>query len=99
MNEPGQFITWQEVKNHAIPVYNQIRAIDSNNLILVPTPSFSQNILDAANDPIVDAETANGANNIAYTMHFYAQSHNFRERADQALSKGIAIFVSEWGNE
>jgi endoglucanase len=97
MNEPGQFISWQEVKNHAIPVYNQIRAIDSNNLILVPTPSFSQNILDAANDPIVDAETANGATNIAYTMHFYAQSHNFRERADQALSKGIAIFVSEWG--
>jgi len=97
MNEPGQFISWQQVKNHAIPVYNEIRAIDSDNLILVPTPSFSQNILDAANDPIVDIETANGATNIAYTMHFYAQSHNFRERADQALSQGIAIFVSEWG--
>jgi endoglucanase len=97
MNEPGQFISWQQVKNHAIPVYNEIRAIDSDNLILVPTPSFSQNILDAANDPIVDAETASGASNIAYTMHFYAQSHNFRERADEALSKGIAIFVSEWG--
>ena len=97
MNEPGQFISWQQVKDHAIPVYNEIRAIDSDNLILVPTPSFSQNILDAANDPIVDAETANGASNIAYTMHFYAQSHNFRERADEALSKGIAIFVSEWG--
>jgi endoglucanase len=97
MNEPGQFISWQQVKNHAIPVYNEIRAIDSDNLILVPTPSFSQNILDAANDPIVDGDTINGASNIAYTMHFYAQSHNFRDRADQALSQGIAIFVSEWG--
>ncbi len=91
MNEPGHDISWSQIKAHAYSVYDEIRAIDSDNLILVPSPNWSQDILTPSQDPL------NGVENVAYTMHFYAQSHNFRSAAEQALDNGIAIWVSEWG--
>ena len=91
MNEPGHDISWQQVKDHASSVYSEIRNIDNNNLILVPSPNWAQSILTASQSPLTNVE------NVAYTMHFYAQSHNFRNEADQALANGIAIWVSEWG--
>ena len=37
--------------------------------------------------------------NLAYSLHFYAGSHGqpLRDKADYALSKGLAIFITEWG--
>jgi len=37
--------------------------------------------------------------NVAYTLHFYANTHReaLRAKARQALNAGIALFVTEWG--
>ena len=48
-------------------------------------------ILDPANDPI------KGFGNLMYTMHFYAGTHKqwLRDRTDEAIAKGLPVFVSE----
>ena len=93
-NEPLQ-VSWSGViKPYAIAVIAAIRAIDPDNLIVVGTPSWSQDVDVAANDPIT------GYANIAYTLHFYAGTHGqfLRNKASTALSKGIPLFVTEWGS-
>jgi Cellulase (glycosyl hydrolase family 5). len=63
-NEPLQ-ISWSGViKPYAEAVIAAIRAIDPDNLIIVGTPSWSQNVDEASWDPIT------GHINIAYTLHF-----------------------------
>lgn len=91
-NEPLQ-ISWADsVKPYAEAVISEIREIDSNNLILVGSPTWSQDVDVAANNPIE-------SNNIAYTLHFYAATHKqfLRDKAKRALDKGVALFVSEYG--
>jgi endoglucanase len=91
-NEPLA-VSWSGVvKPYAQTVVNAIRAIDPDNLIIVGTPNWSQNVDEAANDQIA-------ATNIAYTLHFYAGTHFqwLRDKANTAMSKGAAIFITEWG--
>jgi endoglucanase len=93
-NEPLQ-VSWSSViKPYANAVIAEIRKIDSHNLIVVGTPTWSQDVDVAANDPIT------GYANIAYTLHFYAGSHgqSLRDKASTALSRGIPLFVTEWGS-
>jgi endoglucanase len=92
-NEPLQ-VSWSGViKPYAQAVIAAIRAIDPDNLIIVGTPTWSQDVDAAANDPIT------GYANIAYTLHFYAGTHGqwLRDKASTALSRGIPLFVTEWG--
>ncbi len=92
-NEPLD-VSWSEViKPYAIQVINAIRDIDSDNLIVVGTPEWSQRVDLAALDPI------EGFQNIAYTLHFYTVFHKqeLRDIADSAIEKGLPIFVTEWG--
>ena len=91
-NEPLQ-VSWSGVvKPYAQAVTNAIRAIDPDNLIVVGTPTWSQDVDVAAADPVAGT-------NIAYTLHFYAASHKaaLRAKASTALSKGVALFVTEYG--
>jgi endoglucanase len=91
-NEPDDY-TWKEVKEYSITVIDAIRAIDKDNIILVGSPHWDQDIDTVAMDPIT------GQTNIMYTMHFYAGTHKkwLRDRTDTAMGKGIPIFVSECG--
>lgn len=92
-NEPLQ-VSWSGViKPYAMAVIAAIRAIDPDNLIIVGTPSWSQNVDEASWDKI------SGYSNIAYTLHFYAGSHTqwLRDKAVTAMNNGIALFVTEWG--
>lgn len=91
-NEPQQISWSQEVKPYSEAVVGEIRAIDPDNLILVGNPTWSQDVDVAANDPLE-------FDNIAYSLHFYAASHKqyLRDKAAKALSKGVALFVSEFG--
>lgn len=84
--------SWAEIKDYSEEVIAAIRAIDSDNLIIVGTPFYSQFVDDASEDPIDDV-------NVAYTLHFYAASHQGTEmgRAINALKNGIPLFVTEWG--
>jgi endoglucanase len=92
-NEPLA-VSWSTtIKPYAQAVISAIRAIDPDNLIIVGTPNWSQDVDVASSDPIT------GYSNIAYTLHFYAATHkaSLRSKASTALSRGIALFVTEWG--
>lgn len=90
-NEPMN-TSWEEIKTYAELVIPEIRKY-SDNLIIVGTPNWSQDVLAAANQPIDD-------NNVAYALHFYAGTHKewLRDNADLAMINGIALFVTEWGS-
>ena len=93
-NEPLQNVDWsKQIKPYAEQVIAKIRAIDPDNLIIVGTQTWSQDVDKAAADPI------KGFTNIAYTLHFYAGSHkqSLRDKAQKALDKGIALMITEWG--
>jgi endoglucanase len=89
-NEPDKE-TWPEVKAYALEIIKVIRAIDPDNIILVGCPTWDQDVNLPAADPIV------GYNNLMYTMHFYAGTHEkwLRDRTDAAIKAGLPIFVSE----
>ncbi|MCW3089763.1 MAG: glycoside hydrolase family 5 protein [Ferruginibacter sp.] len=89
-NEPD-YETWPEVKKYSTEVIATIRAIDPNNIILVGSPHWDQDIMLPAADPIT------GFNNLMYTVHFYAATHKqfLRDRTDAAIAKGLPVFISE----
>ncbi len=90
-NEPTK-VSWAVVKSYAEDVIEAIRQY-SDNLIIVGSPTWSQDVDKAAADPIDDI-------NVAYTLHFYAGTHKawLRDRAERAMEDGIALFVTEWGS-
>jgi len=93
-NEPLKDVSWSNtIKPYAERVIAAIRAIDPDNLIVVGTPTWSQDVDIAAKDPLKGT-------NLAYTLHFYAGTHkqDLRNKADAALNKGLPLFVSEWGS-
>lgn len=92
-NEPLA-VSWSgTIKPYAESVISAIRAIDPDNLIVVGTPTWSQDVDVASADPIT------GYDNIAYTLHFYSGTHqqSLRNKATTALNNGVALFATEWG--
>jgi endoglucanase len=93
-NEP-EAIGWDTVKNYAVQVIAEIRKYDPDNLIVVGSSHWDQDVDVAAADPIT------GFKNIAYSFHFYASDpyHQDRLRAkgDLAIKKGLPLIVTEWG--
>ena len=89
-NEPD-YESWDEVKKYSIEIIKTIRAIDPDNIILVGSPHWDQDVHVVADDPI------SGYDNLMYTLHFYAATHmqQLRDRGDYALSKGLPLFISE----
>jgi endoglucanase len=89
-NEPDHE-TWTEVKKYSEEVIRVIRSIDKDNIILVGSPRWDQEVQLPAADPIKDFD------NLMYTMHFYAGTHKqwLRDRTNEAIKNGLPIFVSE----
>lgn len=92
-NEPNGGTSWKQIKSYAQSVIREIRKIDKNAVILVGTPTWSQDVDLAAKDPI------KGYKNIMYTLHFYANTHrsSFRTKAEKAVKAGLPLLVSEFG--
>ena len=94
-NEPnGRNVTWDKnIKPYAEEIIAAIRKYDPDNIIIVGTPNWSQDVDIAAKNPII------GQKNIMYTLHFYAGSHGnaLRKKASAALKAGIPLFVTAWG--
>jgi endoglucanase len=88
--------TWQAIKPYSQNVTNAIRAIDPHNIVIIGTPVYCQRPDVAVNDPIEGA-------NLAYSAHFYAGQNSsahrqaLRSRIFYAMSKGFAVFVTEFG--
>ena len=91
-NEPMQ-ISWKDdVKPYSEEIIKAIRENDPDNLIIVGTTTWSQDVDIASLDPLE-------FKNIVYSLHFYASSHkqDLRNKARIALDNGAALFVSEFG--
>ena len=73
-----------------IPV---IRGNDPDAVILVGTPTWSQDIDQALADPLTEY------GNLMYTFHFYAATHrqDLRSRLERTVDLGLPVFVSECG--
>ncbi len=92
-NEPNGNVTWAgDVKPYAQRLVSVIRARSPKSIILIGSPTWSQDIHLAAADPIE-------GENLMYTLHFYAGTHgqDLRNRIDSVRAAGLPVFVSEWG--
>jgi endoglucanase len=91
-NEPMQISWADDVKPYSEEVVSAIRAADPDNLIIIGTTTWSQDVDIASEDPLE-------GRNLVYSLHYYASSHkqNLRDKAQKALDNGAALFVSEYG--
>ena len=91
-NEPNSSATWEGIKNYANEVIPIIRANDSNAVIIVGTPTWSQDINLAADSPLQ-------YNKLMYSLHFYAATHTqwLRDRLTACINKGLPVFITEFG--
>ncbi len=91
-NEPNGGVDWNTIKIYADDVISTIRKYDSDAIILVGTPTWSQDIDQVAANPV-----SNGFN-VMYTLHFYAATHkdNIRNKLITALNSGTPAFISEF---
>lgn len=92
-NEPNGDVKWSDIKEYAERVIPVIRNNDNDALIIVGTPTWSQDVDIAAEDPITEYE------NILYTIHFYAATHkeDLRNKMKKALDSNLPLFCSEFG--
>ncbi len=93
-NEPNGYASWSgDVKPYAEEVIPVIRNNDPDSVIIVGTTTWSQDIDKALADPLK-------YDNIMYALHYYATTHTdwLRDRVKDCYSKGLPIFVSEFGN-
>lgn len=92
-NEPNGGVSWQRIKTYAEQVIPVIRQQDEDAIIIVGTPTWSQDVDQAAANPIT------GYENIMYTLHFYADTHrdSLRQKMVNAIGAGLPVFVSEFG--
>jgi endoglucanase len=92
-NEPLPKHGWADVlKPYHRQVISSIRTHDPDNLVVVGTRSWSQDVDEAAADSL-------NLPNVAYVLHFYAGTHKqpLRDKAQKALDRGAALFVTEYG--
>lgn len=92
-NEPNSGCSWEDIKTYANEVIPVIRENAPEAVILVGTPTWSQEIEKPQNDPIT------GYDNIMYTLHFYAATHkeDLCSKMVNAVEAGTPVFVSEYG--
>jgi len=90
-NEPNG-VQWPDIKAYHEAVVAAIRAVDPDNLIILGTPTYSQDVDTATADPVAGV-------NLLYTLHFYSCTHkaSLRDKARVAMARGLALFVTEFG--
>lgn len=91
-NEPNGGTSWSDIKKYANAVIPVIRANDSDAVIIVGTPNWSQDVDVASKSPL-------NYDNIMYTLHFYAATHkdSYRDKLKTALANGLPVMVTEYG--
>jgi len=92
-NEPNGGTSWADIKKYAKEVIPVIRKHAPEAVIVVGTPTWSQDVDVAAKDPITEHD------NLMYALHFYAATHkdSLRDKCKTAVAKGLPLFVTEYG--
>ena len=92
-NEPNGGTSWADIKKYAKEVIPVIRKHAPEAVIVVGTPTWSQDVDVAAKDPITEYD------NLMYALHFYAATHkdSLRDKCKTAVAKGLPLFVTEYG--
>lgn len=92
-NEPNGGTSWADIKKYALEVIPEIRKHAPEAIIIVGTPTWSQDVDVAAQNPITEYD------NIMYALHFYAATHkdSLRNKCKTAVAKGLPLFVTEYG--
>ncbi len=92
-NEPNGGVSWEQIKKYASKVIKTIRKNDKKAVIIVGTPTWSQDVDIVSENPI------KGYKNIMYAFHFYAATHTdfVRDKLVKAIENGLPVFVSEYG--
>lgn len=93
-NEPNGNITWsKDIKPYAEDLISTIRKIDNDAIIIVGTPTWSQDVDTVSQSPIKNQS------NIVYALHFYAATHkqDLRNKLKIALDNDLPVLVSEFG--
>jgi len=98
-NEPNG-CSWDDIKNYANQVIPIIRANDPNAIIIVGTPTWSQLGMQGHTNEVADSPLT-GYSNLVYALHFYcsewSHSQYLPAKVDYAISRGVPVFVSEFG--
>lgn len=91
-NEPNGRAEWSDIKSFAEQLIPIIRTNDPGSVIIVGTPTWSQDLYFALDDPL-------RYENIMYSLHFYAATHTewLRDRTEECLKAGLPVFISEFG--
>lgn len=92
-NEPNGGVSWDgDIKPYAEEIISVIRKNSPDSVIIVGTPTWSQDIDKAADNPLKEK-------NVLYALHFYAATHTdwLRQRVTDCYNKGLPLFVSEFG--
>ncbi len=94
-NEPNGSTSWADIKTYASQVIPIIRANSPDAVIVVGTPTWSQDVDKAAADPLVGEI----GENVMYALHFYAATHqqDLRNKLSLAVEGGLPVFVTEFG--
>ena len=91
-NEPNGGTSWADIKKYADTIIPIIRKNSPNAVIIVGTPTWSQDVDQVALNPLADGR------NVMYALHFYAATHkdDLRNKLKTAIAAGTPIFVSEF---
>lgn len=93
-NEPNGGTSWSEIKSYAEEIIPVIRKNDADAIIIVGTPTWSQDVDLVSQSPL----DSNHYRNILYTLHFYAGTHkdDLRNKFQKAYENGLPMIVSEF---
>ena len=91
-NEPNGDVKWdRDIKPYANEIIPIIRKNAKDAVVIVGTPTWSQDVDIAAQSPLKQK-------NVMYALHFYASTHkdNIRDKAKKAIQAGLPLFISEF---
>jgi len=87
---------WNTITNYANTVISSIRSNGGNGVVVVGSPQWSS-------QPQGGGSVTDSRNNVAYTIHFYANQQNhasneaYGNNVTSAINAGLAVFATEWG--
>ena len=89
-NEPNGDTSWDEIKSYSVDVIDRIRMYAPQSIVIVGTPTWSQDVDIASSSPIERT-------NLLYSLHFYAATHKKIYKASCRLHSQMG-FLSLYQN-